>query len=285
MKSFLVFCCLFFVIYANAQPADSVLQRKDSSMFLQMVPQVNEYQQMLHSNIFVNTKGKPEAFNIRVKKHGSSFFFYVILGLLMVLGILKTLYSRYFNTLFRVFFNTSIRQNQLTDQLEQASVPSFLFNIFFVLSAGLYFYLLLHQFSPSNGLDLHLLEICIPAVAICYLGKYLSLRFTGWITNYQQEASTYIFIIFLLNKVIGVLLLPFIVLMMFSPSKMASVAFFISLIALALILLLRFFRAYSLLQNKLKITGFHFFLYLAALEILPIALIYKAVMLFIAKTS
>ena len=207
-------------------------------------------------------------------------FFYVVLGLLLLLGILKTIYSRYFNTLFRVFFNTSLRQNQLTDQLEQATVPSFLFNIFFMLTGGLYLYIMLRHFIPAVSEHRYLLYLCIAAVAICYSVKFLTLSFTGWITNYKQEAETYIFIVFLLNKVIGILLLPFIILSLFSTGIIASYAIFISIIALLLVVLVRLFRSYSLLQNRLKISGFHFMLYVFALEILPIILIYKGAMLF-----
>ena len=248
---------------------------------------MNIYRALEDSNIFLNARGLPQALPVQQKKNEDrQAFFFLIAGLFLLLGIMKTLYSRYFSTLFRVFFNTSLRQNQLTDQLEQAKLPSFIFNVFFVLVTGLYIYFLFNLFYPERKQpDWYLAGLCVLAVGACYFVKYLSLRFTGWVTNCRAEASTYIFIIFLLNKVIGILLLPFLAILAFSTASLASYAVFLSVILLSLVLVTRFFRSYSLLQNRLKITAFHFFLYIIALEILPIALIYKAVTLFLSINS
>ncbi len=245
-------------------------------------PTTNAYVQLLGSNFLLNASGVPQALNIIPKKlQNKQPFFYLILSLFLGLGIARTFFSRYFNTLFRVFFNTSLRQNQLTDQLEQAKLPSLIFNLFFVITTGLYSYFLLHYFYANHqNLDWYILFVCIAVVAICYLVKYLSLKFTGWVTNYQSEADTYIFIIFLLNKVIGIFLLPIITFMAFSTYQIASYAIFISFIFIAILFIIRFFRSYSLLQSRLKISRFHFSLYIIGVEILPILLIYKAVTLY-----
>ena len=243
---------------------------------------LHAYVHLLDSNFLLNTKGMPQSLNIITKKvENKQPFFYLILFLFLALGIIRTLFSRYFNTLFRVFFNTSLRQNQLTDQLEQAKLPSLIFNLFFAITTGLYAYFLLHYFYTSHQkLDWYILFVCIAVVSICYVVKYLSLKFTGWVTNYKSEADTYIFIIFLLNKVIGIFLLPIITFMAFSTYEIASYAIVISFIFIAVLFIIRFFRSYSLLQSKLKVSQFHFLLYIMAIEILPILLIYKAVMLY-----
>ena len=285
MRSFLFACLLILFLPAlHAQVTDSILTPKTDTL---QVSYKNLYTPLLDSNIFLHGKGTPQAFPVQTRKTDDrEFFFYVILGLLFLLGLMRTLYSRYFNTLFRVFFNTSLRQNQLTDQLEQAGLQSFIFNLYFIITAGFYVYFLLDHFSfKHSGPDWWLAGLCILAVAACYLVKYISLRFAGWVTNCSAETSTYIFIVFLLNKVIGILLLPFLVIIAFSTKELSSYAVFISLVLLGLVLLLRFFRSYSLLQNRLRITAFHFLLYIIALEILPIALIYKAVMLFFSINS
>ena len=282
--------CLFFLLapaHTRAQVADSLAQQKSSADSIKALHNKNIYRTLEDSNIFLNTRGLPQALPEQQKKEdGRQVFFYVIAGLFLQLGIMKTLYSRYFSTLFRVFFNTSLRQNQLTDQLEQAKLPSFVFNVFFVLVAGLYIYFLFAHFHPGKQQpDWYLAGLCVLAVGACYFMKYISLRFTGWLTNCRAEASTYIFIIFLLNKVMGILLLPFLALLAFSTPVLASYSVFISLLLLALIFITRFFRSYSLLQNRLRITAFHFLLYIIALEILPIALIYKGVTLFLSINS
>ena len=282
---FLFFCGFLFlsVLPAAAQP-DSTIRIADSAATAK-IPDL--YKKLLDSNTYLNSKGIPASLAVTKKKQDQEpVFFYIIVAMLIVLAVMKTVYSRYFSTLFRVFFNTSLRQNQLTDQLEQAKLPSLIFNIFFVITAGIYVYVLLHYFVlDEEKPDLYLVALCAAAVGACYFVKYLALQFSGWVTGYKAEANIYTFIIFLLNKVIGILLLPVVILVLFSSHRIADFAVFSSLIMLGLILLLRFFRSYSLLQNRLKVSRFHFLLYILGFEIMPLALIFKASMLFLGKNS
>ena len=247
----------------------------------------NPYTAVLDSNIFLSYKGIPQALTIKVKKHQTvEYLFYIFASLFLLLGLLRSLFSRYFTTMFRVFFNTSLRQNQLTDQLEQATLPSLFFNIFFVLSVGLYIYILYeHNKIYFDVVNWTKLVFCVLAVAICYLVKYVSLLFAGWLTNYKAEAKIYIFSIFLLNKIIGIVLLPFTILIGFSTNKITYYATVISIILLSILLLTRFFKTYGLLQHKLKLNRIHFLTYIICLEILPILIIYKTVVVFFGINS
>ncbi len=237
------------------------------------------YKVLLDTNVFLNTKGKPQVLLVKQNNHqNNQILFYLLLLLFFVLGITRSFFKKYFSTLFSVFFNSTLKQNQLTDQLTQAKLPSLIFNIFFIITSGLYlFFLIKLNVISKVKINTNVMLACIAAVGIAYFVKYLSLMFTGWLTGYVKEANTYIFIIFLLNKMIGLFLLPVVTVLAFCNIYLVSSTILISLIVLAIILLVRFFRAYSLLQSKLKISPFHFILYVFALEALPILLIYKLV--------
>ncbi len=242
-------------------------------------------QKLLDSNLFLNSKATPTSYKIIEKKKSKiEVFFYLIAFLFLILGVVRTVFSRYFNTLFRVFFNTSLRQNQLTDQLEQAKLPSLIFNCFFLITSGIYIYFLINFFTKAtNHFNLLLMITCIAAIGISYLVKYLSIKFTGWITQYESEAKTYIFIIFLVNKVLGVFLLPIIAILAFNKNEVVTYTILFSFIGLSVLFVIRFFRSFSLLQQRLKVSSFHFFMYIVALEILPLLLIYKTVMIYLGK--
>ena len=245
------------------------------------------YGALLDSNYFLSLKGEPQALAVSVKKHKTAdMVFYIIASLFLLLGLLRTLFSRYFTTMFRVFFNTSLRQNQLTDQLEQATVPSLLFNVFFTISMGLYLYFLYEHFN-YNGQQTNwsYVSFCVVAVAVCYAVKYVTILFIGWLTGHQSEAKIYIFSVFLLNKIMGMALLPFTILIAFNSSKLAVYASVSSIILVSILLISRFLRSYGLLQNRLKLNAIHFFISIISLEILPIMLIYKSVMVFFGINS
>ena len=277
-------CFIFLTLTVHAQIKDSIAANSpfnDTSKTSLIYKDI--YKSLADSNILANLNGKPHSLTIlkKVNKNSAEFFFYILTVLMLLLGIFKTLYSRYFSTVFRVFFNTSLRQNQLTDQLEQAKLPSLILNIFFIMVAGLYIFLALRFYSVEAEINNYwFIGLCAAAVGIGYIVKYISLLFIGWITNHSPEANAYIFIVFLLNKIIGISLLPFIILIAFSNQTIGRYALLASLIILALFLLMRFYKSFSFLRTRLNISTLHFFLYILAFEACPIAVIYKGVMLF-----
>jgi len=235
---------------------------------------VNE---LLSSNKFINVK-EPAVFFIAARKQrqGKEFVFYTLCTIVLILGLFKTFYGGYFNNLFRVFFNTSIRQTQLTDQLLQAKLPSFILNIFFAITTGFYIWLLFKNYHPPRFINSQvLLPVCIMGIGILYFVKYCILKFMGWMSGMQQAADNYIFVIFLVNKIIGIILVPFIVLLAFSTPLWVNYTTFFSLILLGLFFLSRYIKTYGVLEYKFPLQPLHFIIYITALEIVPLLLIYK----------
>lgn len=243
-------------------------------------------QKILKENRFLNSAGKPVSIVNQIRKrHPQDSFFYLLAAIAMALGFFRFFYTRYFNNLFRVFFNASLRQSQLTDQLLQSKLPSLFFNILFVFSGGMYAYLLLRYYYQGI-LEMNfwlVLFYCTLSLGIIYLVKLFTVKFTGWLTGYRDVTDIYVFIIFLINKILGILLVPFSVIIAFSVPTLASAAIIISLLLLSLMFLLRFFRSYGLLQQKLKISRVHFFLYVVGIELLPVLLVYKGLVLLLSK--
>ena len=123
----------------------------------------------------------------------------------------------------------------------------------------------------------------IALLGLIYFVKYCTLKFTGWVAGLTDITNIYVFIIFLINKIIGIFLVPFLVILSFSDAAIVKIAVIISLMSIGIFLLLRFFRSYGLLQNQLKISRFHFVLYIAGIELLPLLLIYKGLMVYLSK--
>jgi hypothetical protein len=300
VKPIYFFGLFLFIFSATlcAQTADTVLYKNDSLKNLQ-VKQFADSVKLADSakatiatklsfklkNKLLNTDGEAVSLAVQIKKTKSNdALFYLLAVMVLLLAFLKYFYSRYFTNLFRVFFNTSLRQNQITDQLLQAKLPSFLFNIFFVISAGIYVYELLLHYSLFNT-DNRWVAIfsSIALMALVYFIKFCTLKFTGWITGLGEVVNVYVFVIFLINKIIGIFLVPFIIVLAFSDVEIIKIATVVSLICIGIFLLLRFYRSYGLVQNQLKISKFHFILYITSFEILPLMLIYKGLMIYLTK--
>jgi hypothetical protein len=232
---------------------------------------------VLAANTFINTKDHGTYFLQELRTFsGKEFTFYLLCILLFILALFKTFYPMYFNNLFRIFFNTSLRQTQLTDQLSQAKFPSFVLNIFFTLSGGVYLWLLFTHFNKIQSINPQtLLIICILSLVTIYLTKFIILKFTGWLAGIQQTTDNYIFVIFLVNKIMGVLLIPFVILLAFSMQEWISFIGVISALFIGLLLLSRYAKSYGALEKKLNINSFHLFIFVVGAEIIPLFIFYK----------
>ena len=288
MKQFylLVFFILSFYYSSNCQQSDSTTLLPNDSLTSKISLQVKTpLEKLLEENKYLNSKEKPVSLAVKMKKTaGNALVFYLLAAVFFFFGIIRTIYSKYFTNMFRVFFNSSLRQTQLSDQLLQANLPSLYFNLVFIVAGGFYIYFLLQRMSAGIvNFNLMLLGSCIAAILIVYTVKYLMLKLMGWLTGYQDQVNTYIFVVFLINKIMGICLLPVIVTTAFAQDIVVKWVIVFSVLLFGLLLLLRFFRSYGLLQHRLNVSRFHFSLYIFSLEILPLLIMYKAMEVFIIK--
>ena len=207
---------------------------------------------------------------------GQEAFFYSILALFLFFAFVKNAFPKYLNDLFRVAFRRTLKQRQLGEQLVQTPLPSLFMNIFFLVSGAMYLDLLFRHYQFAIGYSFWLLFFYLTvALGAMYLVKFMSLKLSGLLFNISSTTDAYIFIVFMINKIIGVILLPFIAILAFTNKEFYQVALVLSFIAVFILLGYRFILAYGLVRNQIRVKPFHFFLYLCCFEIAPLLLIYK----------
>lgn len=212
---------------------------------------------------------------------GKETLFYALIGILLAFSFLRQAFPKYFNDLVRLLFRTTLKQKQIREQLMQTPIPSLLLNMFFVVTGGLYIDLLLQHYNlaPIDNFWLLFLYCCL-GLSIIYTIKFLGLKVAGWVFNIKATSDAYIFVVFIINKVIGVFLLPFLVLLSFIQGDAYTIALVLSWCGIGILVVYRFLLTYASIRNQVKFNPFHFFLYLCAFEIAPLLLIYKALLFF-----
>ena len=156
--------------------------------------------------------------------------------------------------------------------------------ILFVLVAGL-FISLLATINHWLSLSFWLLTVyTITVLALIYTFKYLFLRFMGWVFNAGEQASTYGFIVFLVNKVIGLVLLPLLLLLAFSGEVIQEVALTVAATVVILLLIFRYIVSLTIIRRTLAVHPLHFFIYLCAVELMPMLILYKVLFSFVGKS-
>ncbi|MBL7746271.1 MAG: DUF4271 domain-containing protein [Chitinophagaceae bacterium] len=220
------------------------------------------------------------------KVQGKELLFYLLVLLFIVFAILRRAFPKYFSDLFRLFFKTTIKQRQIREQLMQTPLPSLLLNGFFVVSGGLYIAFLLQHYSidPLGNFWL-MFMYCCAGMSVAYFIKFAGLKICGWLFGIEEAADSYIFIVFIVNKMIGILLLPFLLILAFSAGAAYAVGLTLSWFLLGGLILYRMVLTYAAVRNQVKVNPFHFFLYIFAFEIAPLLLVYKALMLFFNQTT
>jgi len=262
--------------------ADSVQQKKPEIIAAPVISYDSARTHIITRVLRLNTQSKGE-FVIQQPKQiiSKDWLFYYILGLLFMFGVLRIVYPRYFKDLFRFFFRTSLRVNQIREQLVQSGLQSLLFNTFFAFSFGVYVYLLSSYFKSSLQVSAWLVPVgATVCLLLLYLGKYVFLKISGWLFSIDTATETYTFIVFLINKVAGIAILPFIIVIAFSTATIVPAAVSLSLIMVAGLFLYRFLLAYQPVQSEIKLSRVHFFLFFLGVEIAPLLLIYKVLVRF-----
>lgn len=236
----------------------------------------------LLDNPFLRTKGEPIFLVINERKKTSKDdIFYLLSGLLLFLAFIKLVFNKYFTNLFRQFVQPSFRQKQTREQLQQGNLPSLLLNLFFVFSAAAYITFLLSYYQlVSTGFWLLLLYSSVSLIVL-YSGKYIFLRFAGWVFNVKEATDAYIFAIYLINKIIGIMLIPFTLVMAFGQPELKNISITLSILLILSFFLYRYIISFAPVRREVKVSPLHFFLYVFALEITPLLLIYKTVMLYL----
>jgi hypothetical protein len=173
---------------------------------------------------------------------------------------------------------------QNREQLLQNSLASLIMNIGFVMSFSLLATLIIF--------NAHLLPIsfwegffymCLFFLGL-YIGKFICLTIVGYIFNTIELVQTYIFVVFMINKVLGILLIPFIGILAFAKPDLHPFAIGGAGLLMVLLILYRYLFSLTSVRNKLHISSFHFFLYLCAFEIIPLLILYKLIVQYFGGT-
>lgn len=210
------------------------------------------------------------------EERGREREFYFILFLFLFFGFLKLGYPRYFTDAYRYYFQSTLRIHQVKEQLSHAAAASFLFNLLFFFSAGVYLYLMADYYQLSfriNNLWLPLVTFIV--LLLIYGGKYIFLTVLGWAFDMKKAASVYLFITYLTNKLVGVALIPLLPCILFMPAPYNDFFVTLSFVVLISFYAYRLFRAYQPVHDEFKIGFWQYVLYQLAFEIVPLLLIYK----------
>ena len=207
-----------------------------------------------------------------------TYDFYLVISLILALGLIRLADPRYFQTLWQAFRNPVSANRHIKEKLQSASVSNLLMNMFFAISAGTYGFFIVKNFMPQRSGDMPpslLLALLIAGMITIYTSKYAVIRFSGWAFRVEGITEDYLFNVFLVNKILAIILLPIIVLLAFTDLTIAQPALIISFLLIIILFVNRYLRSWHVFGSFFQYSKFHFFTYLCASELLPLAVLMK----------
>ncbi len=211
-----------------------------------------------------------------LKYHASKGFqiFFLLLSLLFLIFIVNVERS-YVRDLWRVISNenySSLHHRNQRNTMRQ--ILLLMGYSVFIFQAGIFIYNALRVFRYHGTVTIN---IWIPMLFVLgvYIVRHLVIRYLRWLFNNQKEMTLFGFDISIFNTMVGLVLLPINVLLLFGPESMAKPLIIIGILTFITAYLMRQLRwmlnARQLISNSL----FLFFIYLCAVEILPLWAISK----------
>jgi hypothetical protein len=249
-------------------------------------PTLVGFQKALREHPYYNFYGKGVLITEQLKKESrDESMFYFLCLLLFYYGFIRIAFLKYLDNINTLFLRVTMRHQQIRDQVLQNPLPSLFLNILFVISTGLFLSIVGDYYNIVPGMNRWLLLFyCCVILSTIYMGKFILLKMIGWMFNIRSATDTYIFIVFLVNKMLGIYLLPALLFMAFAKGQFLTVLMTLTYCFIVILFIYRFIIAYRPVRNEIKLSRFHFFIYLCAFEIAPLLLIYKVLLIFVERS-
>ena len=201
-------------------------------------------------------------------------FTVIILSLIIIITLIKYNNHKKFNSLLKIFWNSSYLKKYKYEKITYYPFDYFL-QINFVISLGLFVFIYNVTYN-GNRLSFNFLEFLdIIQIIVAFLVlKNLTELVISWFFNIQWLTNLYLNEKINYNSLIGLIILPINVLILYFFNPSINVLFIFIYIIL-LLKLAAYINSFILHQKTIKKSWFYFILYLCTLEIIPYLLLYN----------
>jgi hypothetical protein len=230
-----------------------------------------------YNDVYITRKdAQPDTnfINIPHEYHRSQLNWALLIGFLCILLMLfiKTYYQKFLEQVIGSFLNYQLADKMYKEKNILLRRAFFILNLNFILIVSLYFLIL------SGTFEIHITNrsyldylIILSGVILILLLRYSIFYLTGTLFMQQPVIMEYIHNKYLLNKNIGIALIPIVFTSIYVSPSISKILLLGSLAIIVLITILKILRGFQIfLQNGVLL--FYTILYLCTLELLPLVL-------------
>jgi hypothetical protein len=229
--------------------------------------------------VFKNHLLKPVNPNARPLNDTISDWLTISLIVMMVFFTwFRLFYYKIFRQLLTSYFNMTASNQIVRDESYLLQRASLVISIISYLLGGLFLY----QISVLYDWQIYWLQkglvrfvLFSLIIAISYSVKMILLRVLSVIFNQEKAAGTYIFNLFLMIMMAGLILFPANIFLAYSNASVKQVAAIATIVLIGLMFLFRLSRAIRIWFSIPQFSFFYLFLYLCAFEVAPLLVVWK----------
>jgi hypothetical protein len=203
----------------------------------------------------------------------------ILSGLLLlsvtVIGVIRMTNYKYIKEVFSALaFVQAARKMQKTINLRHQKT-AFALNFLFLFNTSIFVYQFIAYYKIDTIIGQNLLLIpLVIGILMCFAFiKRLLYKFIGFVFDCQKDTNSYLFYGLINDKVFGILIAPIIIVIPYIETPVVPILFNIGIGGFIILYILQIFRGIGIILKNLT-SLFYLFLYLCALEILPLIIIY-----------
>jgi hypothetical protein len=191
---------------------------------------------------------------------------------------IRAFYFKIFRQIVSAFFSNSISNQIVRDENILVQRASVLMSFIFYLTSALFLYQVSIYFNwqyrfIGEGF-LRFLVACL-IIAFAYSIKMVMLKGLGEVFKLDKPVATYIFNIFLINNILGVLLIPVVISIAYVVTLSSGIMIYTGIVIVIIAFIYRLVRAFSIWMTLQGVSLFYLILYFCTLEIAPLVIIIK----------
>ena len=206
------------------------------------------------------------------------FLFVTILTMMVILTLVVTIFRIFISKIWKAFLNDNLLSQLLREQSTGITLAYLILYFMFFINAGIFLFLVTKHFDFNIAeSNIGTLLFCILAIAGFYSLKHLMLQVVGYVFPVDREVARYNFTVVVFNIIMAFFLVPMILFTAYAPPNLTTFIIYTTLGLFLTSLLFRGLRGLFIANRFFAWHKFHFFLYLCAVEIAPLLVIFKLI--------
>ena len=207
------------------------------------------------------------------------WYFIIIISVLVAFVLIRIAYFRFISVLFESSYNYLLASKIIKESSVIQKRVWIAFDFIYLINGSLFLFLLFRFFNWDFAGENDYLQLAVSFgfLAGLMLIRSIIMRIIGHIFDRYSLFTEFLYHFFIYNKVIGLVLFPFILTIPYTRDQLHIILIYTALSMVGIVYFMRLIRAVIFTLKK-EVLIFYLILYLCTLEILPVLVIIKLIL-------